>query len=262
VRALAGVSVLVVALAVGVTGPRADGDPASDVLILQNVFLPSPSPTVQATNALNQAVASVYAKNDRVKVAVIGSPTDLGSVPSLFGKPGEYARFLGLELQAYYIGPLLIVMPAGFGIYDGGRTTAAASRVLAKMSVAGSSPDELTQTAADAVRKLAAARALVSKDIKAPYVVAYAVNTKPGATAVLQYSVFDDSGKTSEVIRVVGRRGRLATMTMPLRAVRPDQRYAVRWRVPKPRPRGDVTYCVVATDPAGNHAKGCAAIRF
>ena len=193
---------------------------------------------------------------------MIGSATDLGSVPSLFGKPRDYARFLGLELQGYYIGPLLIVMPAGFGVYDGGRTTAAESRVLAKMTIAGGSPDELTQTAADAVRKLVAARALVSKDIKAPYVVAYAVNTKAGATAVLQYSVFDDSGKTREVIHVVGRRGDLATMTMPLRPVRPDQRYTVRWRVPKPRPRGDVTYCVVAIDPAGNRAKACAAIRF
>jgi len=28
-------------------------------------------------------------------------------------------RFLGLELATVYVGPLLIVMPAGFGIYDG-----------------------------------------------------------------------------------------------------------------------------------------------
>jgi len=43
----------------------------------------------------------------------------LGAIPSLFNKPNQYARFLGFELSAGFIGPLLIVMPSGFGIWDG-----------------------------------------------------------------------------------------------------------------------------------------------
>ena len=73
---------------------------------------------------------TVYARGDRVKVALIHTAEDLGAIPSLFGQPGEYAHFLGVELGLWYVGPLLVVMPAGFGVYDGGRSTAAAEQVL------------------------------------------------------------------------------------------------------------------------------------
>ena len=102
----------------------ADGDPANDVLLVKNVFLPYPAPSAAASNELAAAVSSAYARGYRVKVAVIATETDLGSVPSLFNRPGDYARFLGQELNLYYVGPLLIVMPAGYGVYDGGRSTA------------------------------------------------------------------------------------------------------------------------------------------
>ena len=66
---------------------RADGDPASDSLLVQNVFVPyrSPSPAVSA--ALAQAADDVYAHGDRVKVAVIYEPSDLGSIPSFSATP-------------------------------------------------------------------------------------------------------------------------------------------------------------------------------
>jgi hypothetical protein len=112
------------------------------------------------------------------------------------------------------------------------------------------------------VRRLLAAGALKSKDIKPHYVAALRATVTRGRTARLNYAVFDDSGKSREVVHVRGKRGVLATMSTSLRAVSPQQRYAVRWRVPKPRPAGDVTYCVVAYDPAGNHAKACAPVRF
>lgn len=64
-------------------------------------------------------------------------------------------RFLGLELATVYVGPLLIVMPAGFGIYDGGRSTAAESRMLGKLPRPGRLADALTRAAANAVRKRA-----------------------------------------------------------------------------------------------------------
>ena len=71
-------------------------------------------------------------RGDRVKVALIYTAEDLGAIPSLFGQPGEYAQ-LGL----WYVGPLLVVMPAGFGVYDGGRSTAAAEQVLRSVDPAG-----------------------------------------------------------------------------------------------------------------------------
>jgi hypothetical protein len=119
----------VVLLALSSSAAFADGDPASDTLIFENVYFPYPAPGQQPSAALSAATRSVYARGYRIKVAVIASATDLGSIPSLFDKPADYAKFLGQELGLYYIGPLLIVMPAGFGIYDGGRpsTTAAAA---------------------------------------------------------------------------------------------------------------------------------------
>src|SRR5436305_1644314 len=116
----------------------ADGDPASDALIVQNVFFPYPAPPASATGALSTQVEKAYTRGYRVKVAVVASETDLGSVPSLFNKPQDYAKFLGEELQFYYVGPLLVVMPAGYGIYDGGRSVAAEDAVLAKLKVSGS----------------------------------------------------------------------------------------------------------------------------
>jgi hypothetical protein len=92
---------LVVALAgtVAVGTALADGDPASDILPSQDVFLPyntvlsgKLSPTDR------QLVATVAAANHagyRIKVAVISSGYDLGSVTGLIGKPRTYARFLG-----------------------------------------------------------------------------------------------------------------------------------------------------------------------
>jgi hypothetical protein len=116
---------------------RADGDPASDYLVAQNVFVGVELPHRDAIAVLNAAVAAVYAHGDRIRVAVVATPADLGSIPSLFRRPIEYARFLGTELRGYYIGPLLVVMPGGFGIYDGGRSVAAEAAVLARRPSAG-----------------------------------------------------------------------------------------------------------------------------
>ena len=51
-------------------------------------------------------------------------------------------------------------MPAGFGIYDGGRSTAAEEQVLRSIPVSAGSPDDLARSATAAVQALAAASAL------------------------------------------------------------------------------------------------------
>ena len=88
---------------------RADGDPASDYLLIQNVFLPYEAPSPNVSTALEQAIAAVYQHGDRVKVALIDNVSDLGAIPSLFGHPADYAHFLGYELSLWYIGPVLVV---------------------------------------------------------------------------------------------------------------------------------------------------------
>ena len=95
--------------------------PDGDVLPTLDVFLPNPTPSGAVSGPLRRLVASANTGDDRLKVAVIASRTDLGSVPVLFGKPAAYARFLGLELRTLYAGVLIVVMPAGIGVYDGGR---------------------------------------------------------------------------------------------------------------------------------------------
>jgi hypothetical protein len=96
----------------------ADGDPASDVLAAQPVFLPQDAnlPTSQQAQ-LAGLVESAARSGFPIRVAVIASAADLGSVTDLWRQPQSYARFLGQELSLVYRGPLLVVMPNGFGLY-------------------------------------------------------------------------------------------------------------------------------------------------
>ena len=195
-----------------------------------------------------------YARNFRVKVAVIATPTDLGSVPSLFGKPGQYAAFLGQELQLYYVGPLLIVMPAGYGVYDGGRSTKAERTVLATARPPGSSAGALTSSAARLVHRLVAAGALKSRTSRARTSRRPSPPSAPGTDARLYYQVFDDSGKTRERLAVRGAGNRVVTSwSTKLRPTAAGKSYSVAWAVPA-KLRGPLRFCVAAYDPSGNHA--------
>src|SRR5437588_283728 len=73
----------------------ADGDPASDYLPLQGYYTPYAGVSKPLTDALAEVVKETRAAGYPIKVAVIASPTDLGSVPNLFGQPQQYAEFLG-----------------------------------------------------------------------------------------------------------------------------------------------------------------------
>jgi hypothetical protein len=121
-------SLLVAALAASamtIAAPvaRADVDPASDVLLLQDVFVPyHPKVCSAAANALRDLAKQSKKAGYRVRVAIIGSRKDLGGAPQLFNKPKAYAIFLGSELGVYggsnFTGKLalLVVMPAGVAL--------------------------------------------------------------------------------------------------------------------------------------------------
>ncbi len=103
---------------VGISAPvaRADGDPASDVLASQALFVPQDAGVSSEQQAQLEGLLSAARRSGYdLHVAVIASSADLGSVGALWRAPGGYARFLGQELALAVHGPLLVVMPTGYG---------------------------------------------------------------------------------------------------------------------------------------------------
>jgi hypothetical protein len=255
-KALIVALVVLCAAVLALPAALADGDPASDILFADDVYLPYPAPSRATGVALRDAVATAYTHHFRLKVAVIATANDLGAVPSLFGKPSDYAHFLGDEVTTFYVGPLLIVMPNGFGIYDGGRSTSAEAAVLAKLSVNGSSRDTLVASATKAAQSLVAHGALHSKDILAPYLYLQPLTMTPGKQARLLYRVADDSHSSRETIRVQSRSGKtLKVVKTPFHPAYWTLTRAVTWSLPKTLVRAGLRYCVTSQDAGGNTTK-------
>jgi hypothetical protein len=258
-RALVAAVLAAVGAAVAAPGSRADGDPASDYLLAQNVFFPYRAPSPAVSSALERVADDVYLRGDRVKVALIYDPDDLGSIPSLFGDASGYARFLGAELGLWYVGPLLVVMPAGFGVYDGGRSTAVEERVLQSIPVSAGSPDDLVRSATAALEDLAAADALSSPDVRAPLVTAHPATATRSQPATLRFDLFDDSGRSTAVVRVYEGGSLVSTLASPAGFAIGTRAASVRWPVPARLRSRRMRFCVVASDPAGNRsAPACA----
>jgi hypothetical protein len=134
----------------------ADGDPASDVLLGENVFYPYSPPTSPALQKqLNAETAAAKQAHFPLKVALIGAPVDLGVIPSLFGKPQKYADFLDQEISFQTKQPLLVVMAAGYGVQGVDAKTRAAAAALPKP--VSTKSNDLARAAIVAVPKLAAA---------------------------------------------------------------------------------------------------------
>jgi hypothetical protein len=134
----------------------ADGDPASDVLLGENVFYPySPAVSGPIQKQLNAAAAAAKQAGAPVKVALIAKPTDLGVVPDLFGKPQQYAKLLDQEISFRGKQPLLVVMPSGYGVQ--GLSAQATSMIAALARPASGNSNDLAQAAITAVRRIAVA---------------------------------------------------------------------------------------------------------
>jgi hypothetical protein len=151
---LALVSVLAASLAAAAP-VRADGDPASDVLATQSLFLPQDAGVSAAHQGQLLALLDAARRAGlQLRVAIIASPTDLGSVGVLWRGPQAYAKFLGQELSLVYPGTLLVVMPNGLAVQGRGAATArsAVAGVPPPGSVVG-----LGATTMAAIRRIAAA---------------------------------------------------------------------------------------------------------
>jgi cytochrome oxidase Cu insertion factor (SCO1/SenC/PrrC family) len=154
--AVLALAVTLVAVSNGVA--RADGDPASDYLLTNQVFLSSQSTGMSP--AQRQLAATVAAANRAgfpIRVAVIANNYDLGSVTELWDQPRTYARFLGVELSLAYHQRLLVVMPNGFGFNWPGHTTSRAYGSLTTVPLRSGTGPGLAAAASVAVRRLARA---------------------------------------------------------------------------------------------------------
>jgi hypothetical protein len=136
-------------------GARADGDPASDVLLGTDVFYPFEPVTHALTVTLSKEVAEARRLKAPLKLALIPTAVDLGTITALFGQPQNYADFLAQEISFVGKAPLLIVMPNGYG--TNGMPAAAVAAVKALPKPAGKSANDLAQAAITAIPKLLAA---------------------------------------------------------------------------------------------------------
>jgi hypothetical protein len=159
-RALAALAVAAAVAASTLAAPppaaRADGDPASDVLASQTLFLPADGGIpAAAQRRLAGLLSSAQRAGYPIRVALIATPSDLGSITELWRRPAEYARFLDQELSLVYRGAVLVAMPGGFGVAAAGGLPASAQTALAAAPAPGSRAG-LASAATVAVQHLAA----------------------------------------------------------------------------------------------------------
>ena len=148
------------ALAAALAAPvaaHADGDPASDVLLLEDLYTPYfPAPKKELVAKLQDRLREARRAGYPMKVAMIQTPGDLGAYPDLFEKPAPYAKLLASEIVFKIKDPhLVVVMPNGLSgrnLGHGGDEAIAGIEIdKAKQS------DGLVEAATEAVEKVAAA---------------------------------------------------------------------------------------------------------
>jgi protein SCO1 len=157
----AAILALATVMAAGPTLAHADGDPASDVLVSQSVFLPyDANLSAGQQSGLSALLEAAQKAGFPIRVAMVPSEYDLGSVGVLWDKPATYARFLGIELSLTYDQRLLVVMPNGFGFNWPHHSSAAAYKTLSRIPIGRGGAGLLDATEA-AVRDLAAGEGTV-----------------------------------------------------------------------------------------------------
>jgi len=160
--ARAAICVLLAALALSPAPAQGDADPASDVLLTQNVFTPyNPVVSANLVKALDTLSSETQRMGLPIKVAIVATATDLGGVPGLFNQPQRYSDFLASEIAFNGKQLVLVVMPAGIGT----------TNIPHAQALAGLRPDTshgsdgLARTAITAIVRLANAN---GHPIKAP----------------------------------------------------------------------------------------------
>jgi hypothetical protein len=152
-------AILASAVLIAAPAALADGDPASDVLVESVLFNPIDGVS-QVSQAQLEAVLNASARAGfPIRVALIASATDLGTVTPLWNQPGKYARYLDTELGLLYRGQVLVVMPSGYGLHGPARGPHAVSPAEAAVRAPAPGPGEQLATSALAAVPLLAAAA-------------------------------------------------------------------------------------------------------
>jgi cytochrome oxidase Cu insertion factor (SCO1/SenC/PrrC family) len=201
-RALAVAALVGAMFCVICSSALADGDPASDYLLNQQVFvLLQQTGTPPAQKALSEVVAKANKAGYPIRVAVISSEYDLGSVSVLWGKPRTYARFLGIELSLAYKGLLLVAMPSGFGINWPGHSTAAVYEALAGVKVPAGEIGTITAAQAAVQRLVSAGDVQRASGAKAA---AGSGATKVSASSSSSHTASSGSGVSASTALLIG----------------------------------------------------------
>jgi hypothetical protein len=130
----------------------ANGDPPSDVLLSQDVYLPfMPATSDGVARALLELARRTRAAHWPIKIAVIATAMDLGDVANLLTRPQDYANVLAREISNPR---LLVVTPVGFG---GQKLGDSVDDALAALQPVQPGEDRLERQAMTAVARLAAA---------------------------------------------------------------------------------------------------------
>lgn len=164
---LLAVALILAAILVAAYSPpaRADGDPASDVLVSQVAFVPADAGVSGAQQArLTDLLRASARAGLPIRVALVPSSYDLGSITALWRRPGTYARFLGAELAlvaAHHV--VLVVMPDGVGLSWPGHSTESVRRLLSSLRVSPAGAGMVQAATAGVGRVLAAAHVSVAK---------------------------------------------------------------------------------------------------
>jgi cytochrome oxidase Cu insertion factor (SCO1/SenC/PrrC family)/thiol-disulfide isomerase/thioredoxin len=157
---------------------QGDGDPGSDVLVHQDLFVgPDAGLSIPQQARFGGLLKAAARSGFPIRVAIIARPSDLGAVTGLWRKPRAYARFLGLELSLAYKQRLLVVMPNGLGFNWPGHASTSAYRALANIPI-GSAGGGLLGAAQSAVHKLA-----VADGVKLPAAASAAAWTRSAGSA-------------------------------------------------------------------------------
>lgn len=144
--------VLAVAALIFAPSAGAHGGPVTEALETGDVFASAGVPRA----AIEQAAADARRTGYPIKVAVVTKPADLGEAQTLWRRPRETARFVGLALPSAAAGTVVVLMPNGFGVYRAGKDVSAEESALRRITVAPDGPG-LARAAVDAVGILATA---------------------------------------------------------------------------------------------------------
>jgi hypothetical protein len=99
-------------------------------------------------------------------------------------------------------------------------------------------------------------------DVLRPQVRVQATTVKRGTRAKIPFHLADDSGTVAVVARLVYHSTTLLTVKNTFTTVDWGIPFVFWFDVPRQVPTGRYTACVRATDPSGNSAQSCAAVKI